>query len=470
MKKCIIFGAGFYGKGAYYKLKDYYDIAYYVDNNETVQGQFLHGIKIISVEYLKKVLEKEHMDIIICSQAYFEMANQLIEIGIRDYFVMLEGFLYHFNQEEVMIPKELANIEYYQKEREEKNILFVQNTACIRTHKIATMMKERGYRVFLLYTIAPPESNNASFYSIYDEVFTVFTPNSLVDFVNNSDFDIIHSSNEPDSLTAYLQLTNKKIVFDTHDMISLRGGCKPDTLALEYIANVNSAGVIYTSNGVLEIAKKKFGLEKQRTFVLENLILSKIKVQQTYQKLSAGDGKFHLVYEGGIQGKNKKHHRYFEEIWEKITDRGIHIHFYSQSDYDYCVELDKKNEYLHFEGNLGSEELASEMTKYDCGLAIMNVNDENRTLLETASPNKINEYVNSGLPVIVGDVKSAINFVEKYGVGIHLDLNGDIKSQLQEACKIQIEEDFLEKNRLTMNSYSDELECFYRSIIEGDTV
>ena len=470
MKKGIIFGAGFYGKGAYYKLKDYYDIAYYVDNNEIVQGKCLHGVKIISVDCLKKVLEKEHMDIIICSQAYFEMANQLIEIGIRDYFVMLEGFLYHFNQEEVMIPKELANIEYYQKEKEEKNILFVQNTACIRTHKIASIMKDKGYKVFLLYTIAPPESNNASFSKIYDHVYTVFTANELIDFVNKSDFDIIHSSNEPDSLTNYLLLTNKKVVFDTHDMMSLRGCDRLDTWTLEYLANTKSAGVIYTSEGVAQIARQKFGLEGQKIFVLKNLILKHIQIKKKYQKLSKTDGKIHCVYEGGINANNKMHHRYFEEIWKKITDYGIHIHFYSQSDYDYCVELDKKNEYLHFEGNIGSEELASEMTKYDCGLAVFNVNDSNRIFLETGTANKVYEYINSGLPVIVGDIDSYIQFVEKYGVGIHLDLNGDINSQLQEACKIQIEEDVLEKNRLTMNSYSDDLESFYRSIIEGEKV
>lgn len=468
MKKCILFGAGFYGKGAYYKLKDYYDIQYYVDNNKTIQGTKVYDIPIISIEELQNIFVAEEMDIIICSQAYFEMTNQLVEIGIQEYFVLLEGFLYHFDREEVMMPTELGDREYYKKEKNEKNILYVQNTACIRTHKIASMMKDKGYKVFLLYTIAPPESNNASFCGVYDEVFTVFTPNALIDFVNNSDFNIIHSSNEPDSLTNYLLLTNKKIVFDTHDMMSLRGNDSVNALTLEYLANTQSAGVIYTSQSVLEIAKRKFGLEGQRTFVLENLILSQIKVKHPLEKLSSMDGEMHCVYEGGIQGRNKKNHRYFEDIWKKITEYGIHIHFYSQSDYDYCVALGEKNEYLHFEGNMGSEELATEMTKYDCGLALFNVNDTNRAFLETGTANKVYEYINSGLPVIVGDIESYISFVTKHNVGIHLDLNGDIKRQLQEACKIEIEEDFLEKNKFTMNSYSDELEAFYCSIIEGE--
>lgn len=468
MKKCILFGAGFYGKGAYYKLKNFYDILFYVDNNKNIQGKELHNISIISVEKMLEIYHKEEMDIIICSQAYSSMANQLMEVGIEEYYVLLEGFLYRFNETEVMMPVELYKVNYYKKEKNEKNILFVQNTACIRTHKIATLMKKKGYKVFLLYTIASPESNNESFVGIYDEIYSVFTADSLIDFINNSDFDIIHSSNEPDVLTNYLLLSNKKIVFDTHDMMSLRGNSNMDGLVLEYIANTKSDGIIYTSQGVLEIAKKKFDLRKQKTFVLENLILEQTEIKRSYPKLSATDNEIHCVYEGGIQGRDKEHHRYFEEIWKKITDCGIHIHFYSQSDHDYCIELDKRSPYLHFEGNMGSEELATEMTKYDCGLAILNVNDKNRVLLETASPNKVNEYINSRLPVVVGEVQSLIDFVGKYKVGIKLDMNKDIKEQLEEVYKIQIEKDFLVKNRLTMDSYADDLENFYISIIEEE--
>lgn len=467
LKKCIIFGAGFYGKGAYYKLKNYYDILYYADNNSLLWGKDIGGIPIVSMEKMMEVYACEKVDIIICSQAYFEMANQLTELGIEEYYCMLEGFLYHFDKNDTMVPIELSELHYYKKECDERNILFVQNTACIRTHKIAAMMKNKGYKVFLLYTIAPPESNNESFCKIYDKVYTVFTPNALIDFVNNSEFDIVHSSNEPDSLTNYLLLTNKKIVFDTHDMMSLRGNDNVNALVLEYLANTRSAGVIYTSKGVLEIAKKKFGLENQKTFVLENLILNQIEVKKFHEKLSSLDGELHCVYEGGIQGGNKMHHRYFEDIWRKLTDCGIHIHYYSQSDYDYCVELSEKSPYLHFEGNMGSEELASEMTKYDCGLAIFNVNDSNRAFLETGTANKVYEYINSGLPVILGDINSYVAFVEGYHVGIKLDFDGDIMRQLQDTCKIIIEKDFLQKHKLTMDSYSDELVQFYSSVIEG---
>lgn len=466
-KNIILFGAGFYGKGAYYKFKELYNILFYVDNNENIQGKKIYNIPIISIDKMLEIYNKKDMDVIICSQAYYSMANQLLEVGIDEYYVLLEGFLYRFNRKEVMMPVELCQIKYYKKERKERNILFVQNTACIRTHKIASLMKKQGYNVFLLYMVAPPESNNKSFTEIYTNVYTFFTVNSFIDFINNSDFDVIHSSNEPDILTNYLHLTNKKVVFDTHDMMSLRGNRNIEGLVLEYLANTKSQGVIYTSQGVLEIAKKKFNLENQKTFVLENLILEQIEIKKRYQKLSDIDDEIHCVYEGGIQGKEKNHHRYFEEIWMKITERGIHIHFYSQSDYDYCLELDKKSPYLHFEGNMGSEELATEMTKYDCGLAIFNVNSANKEFLETGTANKVYEYINAGLPVIVGDIQSYVKFVEKYGVGIRLDMLKDIKTQLQDAIKIKIEDNFLIKNKFTMDSYASDLDKFYISIMEG---
>ena len=47
-----------------------------------------------------------------------------------------------------------------------------------------------------------------------------------------------------------------------------------------------------------------------------------------------------------------------------------------------------------------------EMTKYDAGLFVLNINDENRTFLETASPNKLYEYLNAELPTICCDLDS----------------------------------------------------------------
>lgn len=464
MKKIIIFGAGYYGNIAFYKLKGHKEIVYYVDNNVHMQGTKLHNIPIISVRQLESIYDSTQHDIVICIKEYQQIIHQLLSIEIKEYYILQQGFLYYNNAMETMIPMEICEYTYYKKEVTEKNILFVQNTACIRTHKIATLMKKNGYKVFLLYTMAPPEINNAEFAEVYNGIYTFYTWKALIDFVENSDFDIVHSSNEPDILTNLLLLTKKHIVFDTHDMMSLRKPENIENLTLEFIANTSCDGNIYTSNLVCDIAKKKFCLTDKEILAWENTVLEQEEITIKHPKLSNVDGEIHCVYEGGIVGNDRLSHRYFEDIWRKIADCGIHIHFYSQSDYRYCKELEGRSKYFHYEGNLGTKALIQEMTKYDCGLAIFNVNDQNRAFLETGTANKMYEYINSGIPVVVGDVKSYVDFVEKYDVGKQLNMEGNIKEQIFSITQIIIEEDLLTKNNLTMMSRSQELIDFYERV------
>jgi hypothetical protein len=255
-------------------------------------------------------------------------------------------------------------------------------------------------------------------------------------------------------------------VFDTHDMYSIRGVYNIDQLVLEHIANTWSDGNIYSSNRVCTIAREKYNLGNKPIFALENTVLEQYEIDDEYEKLSESDGEIHCVYEGAIVGNDKYNHRFFEDIWEKITDSNIHIHFYSQSDVKYCKELEGRDQYLHYEGNMTSKQLVKEMTQYDCGLALFNVNATNKVFLETGTANKIYEYLNSKIPVLVGDVDSYIEFVNRYKVGIHLDLNGDIKKQIKGACKIQIPENILENNHLTMKSKLPELIEFYEKAIK----
>ncbi|MCM1231005.1 MAG: hypothetical protein NC489_12810 [Ruminococcus flavefaciens] len=469
MKKAILFGAGIIGEGAYYKIKAQEEIAYYVDNNPDKQGTRLHDIPVVSSRKLEEIYDPAVYDIIICMKKYDQVVEQLSGMGIKEYYILLQGLLYCCDEKGVLFPAgTLVPTErytpYIKRNPMEKNILFVQNRACIRTHKIAAMMHKNGYKVFLLQTNPTPEANYSDFAEVYEEVYTFHTYNGLINFVNDSDFDIIHSSNEPDILTNLLLLTRKHVVFDTHDMMSLRKPESKEIVALEYIANTGSDGNIYTSDAVVGIARKKFNLADKEVIAWENMILDQEEIINEHPKLSSMDGEIHCVYEGGVVGNDKMSHRYFEDIWGKIVDCGIHIHYYSPSNYSYCKELESKSKYLHFEGNLGTKKLIQEMTKYDCGLLLLNMNEQNEAFLETASPNKLYEYINAGLPVIVGNVTPLINFVEKYGAGKKLDMKGDIKAQIAAISKIMIEKDFLIKNKLTMMSRSQELIDFYERV------
>lgn len=462
-KNIIIFGIGHYGQKAYWKLKNEYHIISFADNNSDVQGTFYEGVPVISGEELRN-LDLSDTDIVICTRAYYQIGSQISDMGISSYYVMLEGFLYHTDLKETMMPVEICRAPYHRKKDGEKNILFIQNAACIRTYKIARVMREEGYHVYLLYTLAPPYAAYEEFADIFEDIWGFSSANGIVDFISNSDFDIVHCSNEPDILVNIVQKTNKPVVADTHDMQSIRGDIGIDALNLEYLANTGSDGVIYVSTYIAEIAKDKYKLDNKEVFVVNNLVMEQVMLSRTLPKLSLSDHEIHCVYEGGVVGDDKENHRFFDNMWKKIADAGVHIHFYSPSNIAYCKRLENISGLIHYEGSVSGERLIREMTKYDCGLALFNSVDNNRFHLEGASPNKVYEYINAGLPVATAGIKSLKEFVEGYHVGMALDFSKDIRQQLEEVRKLQIDKDFLTKNKLTMKSYGKELAAFYERV------
>ncbi len=245
MKKIILFGAGFYGQGAYFKMKEQFEILYFADNNLALAGTKLFGIPVIAGQQLREVYSSE-TDVIICAQAYFEISAQLIEMGITDYYVMLEGFLYHSNKNETMMPVELNQYNYFCKRDAERTILYVQSTECAQLHKMAAMMGEEGYKVFLLYTMACPQTEDSHSAGVYDGIFTFYTVNGIVDFIENSDFDIVHSFDDSDVLTNIVLLTPKHVVVNAD-----RGGQKwvgtVENLVLSYMADARNDGMADTS-------------------------------------------------------------------------------------------------------------------------------------------------------------------------------------------------------------------------------
>ena len=282
MKKIILFGTELYGQSAYYKMKSQFEIVYFVQDNPISDKKELFGIPIISSTQLKEIYTSG-TDIIVCKKNYFQVSTQLIEMGITDYYVMMEGFLYHNSTNETMVPVELNKYSYFRKERDEKNILYVQNaTICKVIQKTAAMMRKQGYKVYLLYTMLPLESCNGNFASIYNGIYTFYTADGIIDFIENSDFDIIHSSDASDILANIVLGSSKHVVYDTHDTRSQQGCGAVENLILKYIATTQSDGNIYSSRDIAEIAGKKYGLEGKE------ILLSSTEHQKSYsQELAA---------------------------------------------------------------------------------------------------------------------------------------------------------------------------------------
>ncbi len=266
MKKIIIWDTGFYGQYTYYKMKSLFEILYFVDNKEISNETELFGIPVISEKKLKDVYTSE-MDIVISNENYFEISSRLIAMGIREYYVMMEGLLYDNSANGTMIPIEFSRYPYLSKKKEEKNILFIQNIVCARTHKIAKLVKTLGYKVYLLSMIKTSEIEDKDISYIYDGIYTFYTADGIVNFIENSDFDMIHSICDSNILTNTVLLTTKPIIFDSYKKRELWESDSVENRVLEYLANTQCDGNIYSSQDAAKIAKENYGLEDKEILI-----------------------------------------------------------------------------------------------------------------------------------------------------------------------------------------------------------
>jgi 2-polyprenyl-3-methyl-5-hydroxy-6-metoxy-1,4-benzoquinol methylase len=346
-----------------------------------------------------------------------------------------------------------------------KKALFAQTVPCIRTHKVARALSKIGVQVDLTYLDAHPSQVYKGLALPYRKITRLRDPGEAIKAINESDYDVIYSSNEPDYLTVLLTATNKPVVHDCHDMMSLRADISNEQMVLEYIANVKSDGNIYVNSSIRDIAVKRFGLVDKPILCLHSYVEKEQLPEIHYNKLSSSDKGIHCVYEGGLSNV-KGHHRYLEELFLNLAAEKIHVHLYSPGNPEYFKSLENKSPYIHWEGVREPEALITEMTKYDFGLATFSLSDRNKTFLNTAFPNKIWDYLAAGLPILFSDLISFRKFAEESGVGIVIDPAANLRALAEKTTQIKIEKDFLAKKKWLMNDVAENIMEFFARVIQ----
>lgn len=469
MDKVIIFGSGSFGIRIYESIKFEYDVQYFCDNDNNKWDSEVFGIKVISPNKLK-MLEYDKK-IIVASTYYYEIIEQLVNMGISNiwYVAPNNNFIEKFEDSDLYF----GNYSYVNKIKEYnllnnqvEKILFVQDSQCIRTYKIAKILKEIGIQVDIAYLNRHPTLGYKELNLPYTNIIKINDSLQFIQFINESDYDVVHSSNEPDFLTTLLIRTNKAVIHDCHDLMSLRGDISDSDIINEYVAHKYCDGNIYVDYPVRNYAINKFAIKNKPVLVLNNYTLKEQKPEVYLNKLSEKDGELHCVYEGGLSN-NPSIHRYLENKFLKLANSKIHVHFYTINEDKYYKELESKSEYIHWEGICPPYKLIEEMTKFDVGLVILNVNMRNKKFLSSTFPNKIFEYLNSGIPVAVEKLPILEKFTKETECGKSIDFNTDLYKQIKDIIiNIKVDRNFLEKNKFTMEDQVEKILYFYNEVIK----
>ncbi|SHI16965.1 Glycosyl transferases group 1 [Butyrivibrio fibrisolvens DSM 3071] len=460
-RKCIIFGAGKYFESYISIIEEKYQVIAVTDNNSSLVGTDKCGYIIASVNDIKLY---EYDTVLICMREPKTVQRQLISMGVTKISLFVEpGLIYSYGESDIANEIREYNTPYKSNDVQE-HVLFAQINPCTRTHKFAELLNRNGIKCSLAYFGKMSEQARKAL-TYYEQVIHFFSYTDFLEYVKNSDYDLIHCSNEPDILISLIGGCGKPVVHDCHDFISLRDNLNAENMALEYVANTKSDGFIYASKMCMEMAIERYHTDRRKAIYLENRPSIDALPKKKLTKLSSIDGKIHCVYEGGLSD-DCNHFRFFEEQWKLLASLGIHVHFYTQFKESYCQKIDSLSEFIHYEGNADIYELIQTMTQYDVGLCTFIELPCYKVKLDTTSSNKLFEYLAAGLPIAASDHLFHRNYIEKYGVGRIINWNEDVLEQFNKVSKIEIADDFVKHNRLTMEDQAEALIGLYRKLIK----
>lgn len=461
-RKCVIFGAGERGTNIFRKLSIFFDVIAYADNNKDLWGRERNGAAIIPPDDLTELVKKTGAAIFIANELhYLDIAAQLDGYGLSYY--NCENYFCYEREDGVWYPVSFGRPEACRKTGKDKfSVLFVQVKPCTRTDKIAQALKSRGVLTYSAYTASASDAGNAAYLS----EFPFWTYGELLDFVNESEFDIIHCSNEPDILVNLLLHSNKKVIHDCHDIVTMSKSAFTSTeAAVEFVANTQADGVISTTEAMRELLIRKYGTDYEKTLVLGNYPLSSFKETERLPKRSAADGEIHCVYEGMIVDRTQAEnvpYRFYEPLFLRLAELGVHVHIYSSCVPEYLKQLSQANSHIHYEGNYGGQKLITEMSQFDLGLLLFPVNT---LYLRLSSPNKMTEYLSAGLPVVT-NIPVYASILSQNQCGGFLDIDSsDIISQMQAFQKLYISPNLCDACGFTMDANAERILNFYKKVI-----
>jgi glycosyltransferase involved in cell wall biosynthesis len=350
-------------------------------------------------------------------------------------------------------------------------IVKVSHHSCIRVHKEAMALLNKGYRVHLL------ANKWVEFSDIYHTFGHWLDMAQLHNFIklHASDTDLFHVHNEPSWFVTLIKETcDVPVILDIHDSFAARvtdeeqqeayerDGTELIRITAEERNNFKLAdALVFPGRSFADTVINEFNL-KQPHIILPSYLprhLYRYNMQDWYGG---------LVYEGKVQlkaeGRSSYGFRYCDylELAKECKRIGIDLHFYSREDKPF-IESYREFSYIH--KPVHYSKLTRCISRHDWGL-VGNINQTPEW--DVAMPNKLFEYMASGVPIAVINAKDCADFVLEHGVGIVVESLEELASRWSE--HVVCRENVIKKRaKWSMDENIFPLEELYRKVLDGRT-
>jgi glycosyltransferase involved in cell wall biosynthesis len=262
--------------------------------------------------------------------------------------------------------------------------------------------------------------------------------------------DIYHVHGEPMIYVSEIKALSKKpVIMDIHDSEITRTGIElTDERDNMRIAD----GLVFVSDDVKDVVMKHYNI-KSPAMVLYSYCP---EIFYPYQKNKASGG---LVYQGLLAKDGDQRFLYcnYEMFAREAREMGVDFHIYSNDNSrtngykDLCTVHKSVDIYT----------LLKELGRFDWGLCGNNFPTDQ---WDKTIPNKLFDYLASGIPVIAMNASATAKIIKEYEVGIEVDGMWDLKNRWEET-NLYRKNALLKRREFLMENHIGILIEFYKQFI-----
>jgi hypothetical protein len=357
-------------------------------------------------------------------------------------------------------------------------LVYISNKITARELKIARAAKLFDHQVVLV----TGNSNSAD--TSFDSIRIAENPWHILRVINDLRPDVIHAFIHEDNLwmLPILSRAPAPIVYDPYDC--LHGMLTPDyqysrrQLRAERRWFAESAHICARS---LEprYLRRHLGYRLPSTTYFPEYCWQ-VPSQRKPRHLQE-DTELNIVYCGGIWPEDRYSaaaagYAQYLEIGRVLAKQRIHLHLYPapppagathESFFSAYLQEQFRNPFFHIYPTLPYEELMRELPRYDAALHILGASIN--TLLGSSTPakkdcssaNKLFDYIEAGLPVIIHDGRHQRGVVRHYGVSIEVTDIGQARQALMHVLSVG----YPGKPSAAITFHAHRLDAMYRGLI-----